>query len=56
MSRKTLFYGRTFYISHARDKALLEPVRSGRALISGIAGESWTRLIGDRFDEGDSTD
>ncbi len=56
MSRKTLFYGRTFYIAHARDPALLEPVRSGRALISGIAGESWTRLIGDRFDEGSSFD
>jgi hypothetical protein len=56
MSRKTLFYGRTFYIAQARDKALLEPIRDGRALISGIAGESWTRLIGDRFDEGNRTE
>lgn len=50
MSRKTVFFGRTFYVAHARDKALLEPVRNGRALISGLAGEGWTRLIGDRFD------
>jgi hypothetical protein len=50
MSRKTVFFGRTFYVAQARDKTLLEPVRSGRALISGLAGESWTRLIGDRFE------
>ncbi|CDN52460.1 Hypothetical protein RG1141_CH00930 [Neorhizobium galegae bv. officinalis bv. officinalis str. HAMBI 1141] len=50
MSRKTIFYGRSFYVAQARDKSLLEPIRSGQALISGLAGESWTRLIGDRFD------
>jgi hypothetical protein len=50
MSRKTMFYGRSFYVAHARDKTLLEPIAQGRALISGLAGESWTRLIGDRFD------
>lgn len=50
MSRKTLFYGRTFYVAQARDKTLLEPIRRGQALIAGLAGESWTRLIGDRFD------
>jgi hypothetical protein len=50
MSRKTIFYGRSFFVAQARDKSLLEPIRSGQALISGLAGESWTRLIGDRFD------
>ncbi len=50
MSRKTLLYGRTFYVAQASDKALLEPIRRGEALISGLAGESWTRLIGDRLD------
>lgn len=50
MTRRTFFYSRSFYVAHARDKALLEPVRSGQALISGLAGEGWTRLIGDRFD------
>jgi hypothetical protein len=44
-----MFYGRSFYVAHARDKTLLEPIAQGRALISGLAGESWTRLIGDRF-------
>lgn len=50
MSRKTMFYGRSFYLAHASDKTLLAPIEHGRALISGLAGESWTRLIGDRFD------
>ncbi len=50
MSRNTLFYGRSFFLVKARDPALLEAVRGGRALISGLAGESWTRLIGDTFD------
>ncbi|MFB9950000.1 hypothetical protein ACFFP0_14140 [Rhizobium puerariae] len=50
MTRRTLFHARSFYIAHARDKALLEPVKAGQALVSGLAGEGWTRLIGDRFD------
>ncbi|RWX76883.1 hypothetical protein EPK99_14525 [Neorhizobium lilium] len=50
MSRKTIFYGRSFYVAHAREESLMEPIKSGQALISGLAGESWTRLMGDRFD------
>ena len=50
VSRKAVFYGRSFFVAHARDKTLLEPVLAGRALISGLAGENWTRLVGDRFD------
>jgi hypothetical protein len=50
ITRKTSFHGRAFYLAHARDQSLLEPIRSGRALISGLAGESWMRLIGDSFD------
>jgi hypothetical protein len=50
ISRKTMFYGRAFVVAHAKDKSLLEPIKSGRALISGLAGENWTRLIGDDFD------
>jgi hypothetical protein len=50
MSRRTMLYGRSFFIADARDKSLLEPIRAGRALVSGLAGETWTRLIGDRFD------
>jgi hypothetical protein len=50
ISRKTLFYGRAFFVAHAKDKSLLEPIRNGQGLISGLAGENWTRLIGDDFD------
>ena len=50
MTRKALFYGRTYFLAQARDKSLLEPVKAGQALVSGLAGECWTRLIGDRFD------
>lgn len=50
ISRKTLFYGRAFFVAHAKDKSLLEPIKSGQGLISGLAGENWTRLIGDDFD------
>jgi hypothetical protein len=50
MTRRTFFHSRSFYVASARDKSLLEPIRSGQALISGIAGEGWMRLIGDRFD------
>jgi hypothetical protein len=51
MQKRAIFMGRAFYVAHARDKSLLEPVRAGQALISGLAGESWMRLIGDRFDD-----
>jgi hypothetical protein len=50
ISRKTMFYGRAFFVAHAKDKSLLEPVQNGQGLISGLAGENWTRLIGDSFD------
>lgn len=50
ISRKAVFYGRAFFVAHAKDKSLLQPVNSGQALISGLAGENWTRLIGDHFD------
>ncbi len=28
---------------------LLHAIDSGDALVTGLAGEAWTRLIGDRF-------
>jgi hypothetical protein len=49
MSRRSLFVSRIFFLAHARDKTLLEPFRAGRALASGLAGESWMPLIGDHF-------
>lgn len=50
LTRKAAFFGRTYYLAHARDKALLQPIQAGQALISGLAGENWMRLIGDSFD------
>jgi hypothetical protein len=47
MSRRTLFLSRTFFLAHAKDKTLLQAIRSGDALVSGLAGESWMPLIGD---------
>ncbi|MCO5732573.1 hypothetical protein [Rhizobium sp. SSA_523] len=51
MSRGVIFLSRTFYIVHARDKALLAPFSNASALASGLAGEGWMRLIGDRFED-----
>lgn len=50
LRRQTAFHGRAFYLAHARDPSLLQPIHSGQALISGLAGENWMRLIGDSFD------
>lgn len=50
LTRRTTFHGRAFYLAHARDASLLQPIHSGQALISGLAGENWMRLIGDSFD------
>ncbi|MGN7294729.1 hypothetical protein [Rhizobium sp. SAFR-030] len=47
MSRRTLFLSRTFFLAQARDQTLLTAIRSGDALVSGLAGESWMPLIGD---------
>lgn len=46
--RCVLFHGGAMVI-HARNKALLEEVRQARSLLTGLAGESWTRLIGGKF-------
>lgn len=36
-------------VVHSRDPALLAAMTSGKALLNGLAGEEWTRLMGDRF-------
>lgn len=35
---------------HSRDAALVEACRTGGIFYNGLAGESWTRLMGDTFD------
>jgi hypothetical protein len=46
-----LFLHASSSIVHARDPDLLAPFVAGKAFFNGFAGESWSRLIGDRFDE-----
>jgi hypothetical protein len=51
LGRRCTFLHASSSIVHARDPALLEPFVTGKAFFNGFAGESWSRLIGDRFDE-----
>lgn len=50
LGRRFAFVHASSSIVHARDPALIEPFLAGRAFFNGFAGESWSRLIGDRFD------
>ena len=49
LTRNCLHVHRASSVVHARDAALLEPFISGRAFFNGLAGDSWTRLVGDDF-------
>lgn len=49
MRRKALFFCRSSLVMRAKDAAVSEAVRSGNALITGLAAEAWSRLIGDEF-------
>lgn len=50
LGRRFLFLQTSSSMVHAKDKSLLEPFVAGQAFFNGFAGESWSRLIGDRFD------
>jgi hypothetical protein len=50
LGRRFFFLHASSSIVHARDPSLLEPFVAGKAFFNGFAGESWSRLIGDRFD------
>lgn len=50
LGRRFSFVHSASSIVHARDASLVTPFRSGQAFFNGFAGESWTRLIGGRFD------
>lgn len=50
LGRRFIFLHSCSSIVHARDPALVEPFVTGKAFFNGLAGESWSRLIGDRFD------
>jgi hypothetical protein len=49
LRRKCLMLHRASTVVHARDPELLQAVRCGEAMLNGLAGESWTRLIGGDF-------
>ena len=51
IGRRFMFLHASSSIVHARDPELIKPFVSGQAFFNGFAGESWSRLIGDRFDE-----
>ncbi|WP_336068979.1 hypothetical protein [Nitratireductor rhodophyticola] len=50
LGRRFAFVHASSSIVHAKDRTLLEPFITGQAFFNGFAGESWTRLLGDRFD------
>jgi hypothetical protein len=47
--RRCLFVCRSATVMHTRDAELTEAIRRGDDLMIGLAGESWTRLVGDDF-------
>ena len=49
MRHDSMFFHRSSTIVHSADAELLHAIHAGDALVTGLAGEAWTRLIGDRF-------
>ncbi|MGJ7038463.1 hypothetical protein J2Y63_001718 [Shinella sp. BE166] len=49
MGKKCAFLHASSTIVHSRNPDLLTAMTNGRAFLNGLAGEGWTRLIGDRF-------
>ena len=50
IGRKFAFLHTSSTVVHSRDPDLLQAMTDGRIFLNGLAGEGWTRLIGDRFD------
>ncbi len=49
MGKKCAFLHTSSTIVHSRHPDLLAAMTSGQVFLNGLAGEGWTRLIGDRF-------
>src|SRR4029079_12111494 len=49
LERRCILFHVSAMVVHVGDKALLAEVRSSCAMLTGLAGESWTRLIGGEF-------
>lgn len=49
LTRNCIFLHRASTVIHTADEELADAVQLGKGLITGLAGESWTRLVGDDF-------
>ncbi|WP_188408007.1 hypothetical protein [Agaricicola taiwanensis] len=49
LKRRALMFRRHSAMVHARDPEILAAVHEGRGITSGFAGETWTRLVSDRY-------
>ncbi len=49
LTRSTVFLHRASMAIHPADGEIAETIRVGDALVMGLAGESWTRLVGGEF-------
>ena len=49
LSRRCILFRRHTAMAHSRDPELMAAVRSGDAITSGLAAESWMRHVSDRF-------
>jgi hypothetical protein len=47
--RNCLFFHRASTVYHTKERDLAGAIEDGRALITGLAAESWTRLVGGDF-------
>jgi len=47
--RHCLFFHRSATVVHSHDAELIAAIRGGEALVTGLSGDAWTRLIGDTF-------
>ncbi len=47
--RHCLFFHRSATVVHSDDAELVAAIRGGEALVTGLAGDAWTRLVGDTF-------
>ncbi len=49
LTRNCIFLHRASTVFHTANRELAAVVQAGDALVTGLAGESWTRLVGDEF-------
>lgn len=50
LGRRVAFTHIASTVVHARDPQIVRAFQEGKGFLNGIAGEHWSRLIGDRFD------